>query len=160
MKEEEAAEGAGAQGALEGDPGDPSVPAALRHAGTVLPRLSLAPRGPPSSCRAEGPVLLRAPRFLRSPHPPSGARLLHPGAPGPAPDRLQRDPWRLGGPLAPRELPTTQPLSPDTDPRRPLKSEARSRPALEPTQMWLACLGEGPESLVCGDPGGCPYFQL
>lgn len=27
MKEEEAAEGAGAQGALEGDPGDPSVPA-------------------------------------------------------------------------------------------------------------------------------------
>ncbi|XP_065759864.1 uncharacterized protein [Muntiacus reevesi] len=157
MKEEEAAEGAGAQGALEGDPGEPSVPAALRHAGTVLPRRSLAPHGPPSSRRAEGPVLLRAPRFLRSPHPPSGttgaaapptppspAGGRDPGSACPAPDRLQRDPWRLGGPLAPRELPTAQPPPPDTDPRRPLKSEARSRPALELTHMWLACQGEGP----------------
>lgn len=40
------AEGAGAQGALEGDPGDPSVPAALRHAGTVLPRCRRAARSP------------------------------------------------------------------------------------------------------------------
>lgn len=87
MKEEEAAEGAGAQGALEGDPGDPSVPAALRHAGTVLPRRSLAPRGPPGSCRAEGRVLLRAPRFLRSPQPPPPGPRAPPLPPPPLPGR-------------------------------------------------------------------------
>lgn len=62
VKEEEAAEGAGARDAVEGDPGDPSVPAALRHAGTVLPALLARAARPPGSCRAGGPVLLRAPR--------------------------------------------------------------------------------------------------
>lgn len=132
VKEEEAAEGAGARGAVKGDPGDPSVPAALRHAGTVLPRRSLAPHGPSGSCCAGGRVLLRAPRFLCSPHPPSplpdrgrrgspqpptsraGGR--DPGSACPAPDRLQRDTWRLGGPLAPRRLLTNQQLPQDTDP--------------------------------------------
>ncbi|XP_054938911.1 serine/arginine repetitive matrix protein 1-like [Physeter macrocephalus] len=56
VKEEEAAEGAGARGAVEGDPGDPSVPAALRHAGTVLPRRSLAPHGPSGSRCARAPA--------------------------------------------------------------------------------------------------------
>lgn len=72
-KEAEAAEGAGARGAVDGDPGAPGVPAALRHAGTVLRRRSLRPRAPPGSRDAGGRVLLRAPRFLRSPNPPSGA---------------------------------------------------------------------------------------
>ena len=121
VKEEEAAEGGGARGAVEGDPGAPSVPAELRHAGTVLPRRSPALPGPPGSGFTGGRVLLRAPRFLRSPHPPPGLRALplppppspvggrDPGSACPAPGRLQRDPWRLGGPLARRRLATSRP---------------------------------------------------
>lgn len=116
MKEEEVAEGAGAQGALEGDPSDPSVPAALRHAGTVLPRRSLAPRGPPGSCRAEGPVLLRAPRFLRSPQPPlrdHGRRRSPPprpaavtlAAPAQRPTAYSATPGGWEGPLHPGSFP-------------------------------------------------------
>lgn len=74
MKEEEAAEDSRARGAVEGDPGGPCVPAALRHAGTVLPRSSLGRLSPPSSRGAGDPAFLRAPRFLYSPHPRSGPR--------------------------------------------------------------------------------------
>lgn len=77
--------------------------------------------------RAGGGVLLRVSRFLRSLSPPRGlwAQLLPPRPPGPAavtlaapaqrppsahpaPSALQCDPWRLGGPLAPKLLLTTQ----------------------------------------------------
>lgn len=95
---------------------------------------------------AGGGVLLRVSRFLRSPSPPRGlwAQLLPPTPsracgrdPGgacpapaqrppsahPAPSRLQCDPWRLGGPLAPKRLLTTHTMLQDTT-GRPLKSKA------------------------------------
>lgn len=106
-------------GRLGGRSGRSQRPRALRHAGTVLPRRSLAPRGPPSSRRAEGPVLLRAPRFLRSPHPPlrdhGRRRSPHPPPPRPAavtlaapaqrPTACSATPGGWEGPLHPGSFP-------------------------------------------------------
>lgn len=108
---------------------------------------------------AGGGVLLRVSRFRRSPTPPRGrwAQLLPPRPPGPvavtlaapaqrppsahpAPSGLQCDPWRLGGPLAPKQLLTTPTMLQDTNPAAPQVQG-------DPSQICKAGLGEGPEGL-------------